>query len=259
MPANNTNQSMLRAVQGGSPTSRGQNERSQRATRTAPPNTSYNQGSNNMFSQYAGQNYSPWGMNPAMGQYGNQQANLGRYQPPGVGSNQGQGGYAYNLPNAYGGTGLNYMSGFGQLANVFNPFMGNQAPNSWIPSGSQQGYWGGGAGGFTQQPDDSREAAMAQLGRQGNQRGMFGNMLNTAGYGNMDSANITPQVNTLSGLMQGGTTPARSNVDPSGRGLAGGREVVNIPQTFTPSTPPQVGNTTQPYNPFRNLPWGFGG
>lgn len=239
MPANNTNQSALRRVQGGSPTSRGQNERSQRATRTAPPNTAYNssQGSNNMFSQYAGQNYNPWGTNPAMGQYGNQQQNLGRYRPPTMsGGNWADGGgYAYNLPNAYGGTGLNYMSGFGQLQDVFNPFIGNQAPNS--------------VGGMFGSGTNERDAQMQQPGQRG-ARGMFGNMQNALGFGGaVNPSDYAPMTNSLADWI-GGSTPPRSNVDPSmGNGRQNGRmEITNVPQTTYPTSSPnpQVGNATQP-------------
>jgi hypothetical protein len=76
----------------------------------------------------------PYNTRPVGGQYGNQQSNWGRYQPPMIqtaaqgGGWTGQGGYGYNLPNAFGSTGLNYMSGFGNFNGMFNPFMGNGGP-----------------------------------------------------------------------------------------------------------------------------------
>lgn len=140
MPANGTNQSLLRRIQGGSPTSQGMNERAQRATRNTAPNTAYNTRSNDMF----GYNYNPFGMYGAGGQYGNQQTNLGRYQPPTYGGNQ-QGPYAYNLPNAYGSTGLNYMSGFGQMGIPFNPFMGYQNPQQNFGNWGQNPFMGSSA------------------------------------------------------------------------------------------------------------------
>lgn len=166
MPANYTNQSMLRRVQGGSPTNRLENERSQSYTRNSSPNTVYNSASpggqrdmySNMYSNYGWMN--PLSMAPAGGQYGSQQMNLGRYQPPTMGGGQ-QGPYAYNLPNAFGGTGLNYMGGFGDwMSGIFNPFMGS--------------------GGYGQQqnPDQAREALSRQGGGGGD---MWSRMMGTGG------------------------------------------------------------------------------
>jgi len=136
MPANNTNQSMLRRAQGGSPTSQAQNQRAQAYTRNSAPNTAYNTPSNNQSSGGSNTMYNPMGLSPAGGQFGNQQTNLGRYRPPQYGEDRG--GYAYNLPNAYGSTGLGYMSGFDpSTLSQFNPFLGSMSP---------QGNFGGGAG-----------------------------------------------------------------------------------------------------------------
>lgn len=79
--------------------------------------------------------YNPMGSQGVGGQYGTQQGNLGRYRPPTMNGNGGwndSGGYAYNLPNAYGSTGLGYMSGLG---NMFSPWQGNMNP--------QMNYGGG--------------------------------------------------------------------------------------------------------------------
>lgn len=70
---------------------------------------------------YGFSNDSGWGMGPWMG---GQNANLGRYAPPmfdmsGRSINQGQGGYAYNLPNAYGPFPM--FSQFGMGRNFYPP------------------------------------------------------------------------------------------------------------------------------------------
>lgn len=149
MAANGTPQAMLRRLQGGSPTSQGQNERAQRATRNTSPNTVYNQqGSSNMYGMINPfSSYNPYGMYPAMGQYGNQQSNLERYRPP-TGSGGDRGGYAYNIPNAYGSTGLNYMSGFGDMGIPFNPFIGYQNPQMNFGNAGQDSYRQQGNGEF---------------------------------------------------------------------------------------------------------------
>lgn len=80
--------------------------------------------------------YNPMGSQGVGGQYGTQQGNLGRYRPPtmnGSGGWNDSGGYAYNLPNAYGSTGLGYMSGLG---NMFNPWQGNMNPQMNYGGGS---------------------------------------------------------------------------------------------------------------------------
>lgn len=80
--------------------------------------------------------YNPMGSQGVGGQYGTQQGNLGRYRPPTMNGNGGwndSGGYAYNLPNAYGSTGLGYMSGLG---NMFSPWQGNMNPQMNYGGGS---------------------------------------------------------------------------------------------------------------------------
>lgn len=218
MPANNTNQSMLRGIQGGSPTTRGQNQRAQRSTRNSNPNTAYNSGGNGMFSNYFG--YNPWGMNPAIGQYGNQQANLGRYRPPTMsnGSWSDSGGYAYNVPNAYGSTGMDYMSGFNNLFGVFNPFMGYAAPSGMTTWGNyNQG----------QQGQDAQAAAMG--------------------------ANNRPLRTPLNNAF--GTTPGMTNTDGIGRSAS---QLSGAMGNYR--KPMQIGGpvTQTSSSPFRNLPWGFG-
>lgn len=91
--------------------------------------------------------YNPMGSQGVGGQYGTQQGNLGRYRPPTMNGNGGwndSGGYAYNLPNAYGSTGLGYMSGLG---NMFSPWQGNMNPQMNYGGGSSfqdmlQGLYG---------------------------------------------------------------------------------------------------------------------
>ena len=132
-----------------------------------------------MFSAYfGGGGYNPFGMYPSMGQYGNQQSNLGRYRPPTMngGTWSDNGGYAFNIPNAFGSTGLNYMSGFGGLP--FNPFMGYSQPyGSPSQPFGMQGMYGYGDG----SPDSSRYAAgRAANGSRGDMErmispGMFNN------------------------------------------------------------------------------------
>lgn len=91
--------------------------------------------------------YNPMGSQGVGGQYGTQQGNLGRYRPPTMSGNGGwndNGGYAYNLPNAYGSTGLGYMSGLGDR---FSPWQGNMNPQMNYGGGSSfqemlQGLYG---------------------------------------------------------------------------------------------------------------------
>jgi hypothetical protein len=131
MAANGTNQSQLQSLTRPTYNNTLNNQRAQAYTRNRNPNTAYNGGSgSNMFSN---SQYSQWMPTSGTGQ----NPNLGRYVPPmmnqsdyGWGGNPNswmhQGGYAYNTPQAY--------TGF--------PSAG----------GSPFNYWGGGAGGFTQQP-----------------------------------------------------------------------------------------------------------
>lgn len=105
--------------------------------------------------------YNPMGSQGVGGQYGTQQGNLGRYRPPTMNGNGGwndSGGYAYNLPNAYGSTGLGYMSGLG---NMFNPWQGNMNPQMNYGGGSSfqdmlQGLYGSLSG---------RNSGLGQYGR----------------------------------------------------------------------------------------------
>jgi hypothetical protein len=131
MAANGTNQSQLQSLSRPTYNNTLNNQRAQAYTRNRNPNTAYNGGSgSNMFSN---SQYSQWMPTSGTGQ----NPNLGRYVPPmmnpsdyGWGGNPNswmhQGGYAYNTPQAY--------TGF--------PSAG----------GSPFNYWGGGAGGMTQQP-----------------------------------------------------------------------------------------------------------
>lgn len=148
MAANGTNQSSLRQLQGGAQRDRGSYERDQYYNRATSPNTINNQsntqGATGMRSNFG---YNPMGSQGVGGQYGTQQGNLGRYRPPTMNGNGGwndNGGYAYNLPNAYGSTGLGYMSGLG---NMFSPWQGNMNPQMNYGGGSSfqemlQGLYG---------------------------------------------------------------------------------------------------------------------
>jgi hypothetical protein len=132
MAANGTNQSQLQSLTRPTYNNTLNNQRAQAYTRNNNPNTAYNGGSgSNMFSN---SQYSQWMPTSGTGQ----NPNLGRYVPPmmnpsdyGWGGNPNswmhQGGYAYNTPQAYTG-----FPGAG--------------------GGSPFNYWGGGAGGMTQQP-----------------------------------------------------------------------------------------------------------
>lgn len=132
MAANGTNQSQLQSLSRPTYNNTLNNQRAQAYTRNNNPNTAYNGGSgSNMFSN---SQYSQWMPTSGTGQ----NPNLGRYVPPmmnpsdyGWGGNPNswmhQGGYAYNTPQAY--------TGF--------PSAGG---------GSPANFWGGGAGGMTQQP-----------------------------------------------------------------------------------------------------------
>lgn len=204
MPANGTNQSMLRRIQGGSPTSQGMNERAQRATRNTAPNTTYNTRSNdNMYGYNAyASAYNPFGMYGAGGQYGNQQSNLGRYQPPTYGGNQ-QGPYAYNLPNAYGSTGMNYMSGFGQMGIPFNPFMGAQNP--------QQNF--------------GNQDQRAQMSQQGSGGGMWGQMGQQ--YMGNPFMTGTPDMSALQNRMQEMYYKPQPQQGPSRSFMSGGVEPIS--------------------------------
>lgn len=285
MAANGTPQAMLRQLQGGSPTSRGQNERAQRATRNTSPNTVYNQGSNNMYSMmnpFMG-GYSPYGMFPSGGQYGNQQSNLARYSPPGYGGSD-RGGYAYNIPNAYGSTGLGYMSGFEQMGIPFNPFIGYQNPQNNFGNGYQTGPSGYAGGRGSSSFDDFR----SQMGQQGNGNSDFmaflQQMFGGRGQGQPDVSDLQnrmpveranpgyrPYKGGGFGPMRGDFIPRRSNVDPSGMQITPGMNntsgssspwpnpqgQTNIPMTSTPSggSMQQVPGATFG----AGLPWGLGG
>ena len=250
MAANGTPQAMLRQLQGGSPTSRGQNERAQRATRNTSPNTVYNQGSNNMYSMmnpFMG-GYSPYGMFPSGGQYGNQQSNLARYSPPGYGGSD-RGGYAYNIPNAYGSTGLGYMSGFEQMGIPFNPFIGYQNPQNNFGNGYQTGPSGYAGGRGSSSFDDFR----SQMGQQGNGNSDFMAFLQQMFGGR---AQGQPDVSDLQNRMPveranpgyrpykgGGFGPMPLNPTmhrkPLGMSTTPGQEdITNIPSTSTPYSLP---------------------
>lgn len=253
MPANYTNQSMLRQAQGGSVTNRLQNQRSQAYTRNTAPTTAYNTSGgqdnmySNMFSNYGWMN--PFSTSPAGAQYGSQQSNLGRYRPPMMNGGQwaDQGGYAYNVPNAFGSTGMNYMGGFGDfMQQLFNPFMGYGGQGAGNGMSMDQGRQNLG-----QQPQSGG-------GQMANIMDMFGG--GGRGQGVPDFSGLQSRMPTQQGMRGpapnrgGGFGPMPLNQSPMRKPMQitpGQQDISNIPMT---STPYQVGSSFG-----AGLPWGFGG
>lgn len=247
MPANYTNQSQLRAAQGGSITNRGQNQRAQAYTRNNSPTTAYNTPGENTMNQ-------PMNMRPVGGQYGNQQTNWGRYEPPMMrnGGWTGGGGYGYNLPNAFGSTGLNYMSGFDGFNGMFNPFMGY--------GGMDDGM--GGRGSFGTEDAGPPADQYGSSGEQDNMRSRLGMAqqrkpweMTSKPWAYEQYGRQAPTMGTLSENSLGGATRPPESITPINPWMSGG--VQPMPNRMGSQPVPQ--QPQRAFNPFAGLPGGFGG
>lgn len=215
MAANNTNQSMLSGYTRPQYDNTNNNQRSQAYTRNTSPNTPYNTpGDTNMQSNLFG--YSPSG-------YGGQNPGLGRYVPPMMQGNQGNGfgnptswfnngGYAYNTPQAYTG-GYGQQGMFNSAGNQMGGMSGGQPFGGFQPGYGQQGggfqpnYVGGGG-------QDAQRAAQA-----GGSGGQFGGMYGALGGGGQGGANsqFMQFLQQLMSQRQQGVKPQGSfGIDPAG-------------------------------------------